>query len=77
MLESTLLLKKGYEFIWDSIANKDFEALKLTLTHTPLLFPPYYSRDYFLYLISLDSTIAMVLVQEDDSHDEHVIYYLS
>jgi hypothetical protein len=36
-----------------------------------------YSRDYFLYLSSSDSTISMVLVQEDYSHDEDVIYYLS
>jgi hypothetical protein len=28
-------------------------------------------------LVASDYTIAMVLVQEDDSHDEHVIYYLS
>jgi hypothetical protein len=73
----TRLLKKGYKFVWDETANKAFEALKLSLTHTPLLFPPDYSRDYFLYLVAADSTIAMVLVQEDDSHDEHVIYYLS
>jgi hypothetical protein len=73
----TRLLKKGYEFLWDETANKAFEALKLSLTHTPLLFPPDYSRDYFLYLATLDSTIAMVLVQEDDSHEEHVFYYLS
>jgi hypothetical protein len=39
--------------------------------------PPDYSRNYFLYLAASDYTIAMVLVQEDDSHDEHVIYYLS
>jgi hypothetical protein len=50
--------------------------LKLSLTHTPLLFLPDYSRDYFLYLAASDYTIAMVLIQEDDSHDEHVIYYL-
>jgi hypothetical protein len=73
----TRLLKKGHDFVWDKTANKAFEALKLALTHTPLLFPPDYSQDYFLYLASSDSTIAMVLVQEDDSHDEHVIYYLS
>jgi hypothetical protein len=51
--------------------------LKLALTHTPLLFPPNYSRDYFPYLAASDSTITIVLFQEDDSHDEHVIYYLS
>jgi hypothetical protein len=73
----TQLLKKGYDFVWDDTANKYFEALKLALTRTPLLFPPDYSRYYFLYLASSDSTIAMVLVQEDDSHDEHVIYYFS
>jgi hypothetical protein len=76
MLGFTRLLKKGSEFIWDSTANKSFEALKLTLTHTPLRFPPDYSRDYFLYCVASDSTIAMVLVQEYDLHDEHVIYYL-
>jgi hypothetical protein len=70
------LLKKGYNFIWDNTANKSFEALKLTLIRTPLFFPPDYSRYYFLYLAASDSTIAMVLVQEDDSHNENVIYYL-
>jgi hypothetical protein len=47
----TRLLKKGYNFVWDNTANKSFEALKLALTRTPLLFPPDYSRDYFLYLV--------------------------
>ena len=69
-------MKKGYDFLWDETSNKDFKALKLSLTLTPLLLPPNYSRDYFLYLVTVDSTIAMVLVQEDDSHNEHVIYYL-
>jgi hypothetical protein len=73
----TGLLKKGSEFSWDTIANKDFEDLKLSLTHAPLLFSPDYNRDYFLYLEASDYTIGMVLVQEDDFNDEHVIYYLS
>jgi hypothetical protein len=51
--------------------------LKLSLTQAPLLFPPDYSRDYFLYLAASEYTIGMVLVQEDDVHDEHVVYYLS
>jgi hypothetical protein len=63
--------------LWDDTANKSFDALKLALTHTPLLFPLYYSRYYFLYLAALDHTISMVFFQEDDSHDGHVIYYLS
>jgi hypothetical protein len=73
----TRLLKKGSRFVWDTITNKYFKALKLSLTHAPLLFPPDYSRDCFLYLSASDYTIVMVLIQEDDSHDKHVIYFLS
>jgi hypothetical protein len=58
----TRLLKKDFEFIWDTIANNAFEALKLSLTRAPLLFPPDYSRDYFLYLAASEYTIGMVLV---------------
>jgi hypothetical protein len=65
----TRLLKKGSEFVWDTTTNKYFEALKQSLTCTPLLFPLDYSWDYFLYLATSDYTIAMVLVQEDDSHE--------
>jgi hypothetical protein len=67
---------KGSEFIWDSITNNSFEALKLSLMHAPLLFPPDYSCDYFLYLAASDYTISMVVVQEDDANNEHIIYYL-
>jgi hypothetical protein len=41
----TRLLKKGSEFVWDKVAHNAFEALKLSLTKAPLLFPPDYSRD--------------------------------
>ena len=65
------------DFPHSTIENNAFEALKLSLKRAPLLFPPNYSRDYFLYLAASEYTIGMVLVQEDDEHDEHVIYYLS
>ena len=43
----------------------------------PLLRPPDYSQDFILYLVALESTIGVVLVQEDDKLQEHVVYYLS
>ena len=42
-----------------------------------LLRPLDYSRDFILYLATSESTIGVVLVQEDDRLVEHVIYYLS
>ena len=42
-----------------------------------MLRPPNYHRDFTLYLAATFSTIAMVLVQDDDDGNEHVVYYLS
>jgi hypothetical protein len=70
------ILKKGVPFCWDEVVQCSFEALKHTLTSTPLLWPPDYTRYFLLYLVVVESTISMVLVQEDDLLEEHVIYYL-
>ena len=43
----------------------------------PLLRPLDYSHDFILYLAASESTIGVVLVQEDDKLQEHVVYYLS
>jgi hypothetical protein len=71
------LLKKDVPFHWDDVAQCSFEALKHALTTAPLLRPPNYNKDFLLYLAAAESTIGMVLVQEDDFLSEYVIYYLS
>jgi hypothetical protein len=71
------LLKKGVPFHWDEATQCSFEALKHALTSAPLLWPPNYNKYFLLYLATAESTIGMVLVQEDDLLEEHVIYYLS
>ena len=42
-----------------------------------MLSPPDYSHDFLLYVAASMETIGMVLVQEDEELQEHVIYYLS
>jgi hypothetical protein len=71
------LLKKGVPFCWDDSTQFYFEALKHALTSASLLRPPNYNKYFLLYLATAESTIGMVLVQEDDLLEEHVIYYLS
>jgi hypothetical protein len=71
------LLKKDVPFFWDEATQCSFDALKHALTTAPLLRTPNYNKDFFLYLAAIDSTIGMVLVQEDDLFSEYVIYYLS
>lgn len=43
----------------------------------PVISPPNYQEDFLFYLVASDTTIGMVLVQDDTVHIEHVIYYLS
>ena len=51
--------------------------LKRALALAPVISPPDYSRDFLLYVVASMETIGMVLVQEDEELQEHVIYYLS
>jgi len=71
------LLKKDMPFMWDDQAQRSFNALKTALVNAPFLSPPDYGRDFIMYLTASASSIGIVLVQEDDSHCEKVIYYLS
>ena len=67
------LLKQDTPFLWDEVTQQSFKALKKTLLSVFLLRPP----DYTKYLVVSYSIIGVVLVQEDDQLQEHVIYYLS
>jgi hypothetical protein len=71
------LLKKDTMFIWHEQARKTFDALKKSLVLVPLLNPPDYSRDFFLYIVMSEGMVDMVLVQEDDDLHEHILHYLS
>lgn len=74
----TLFLKKWIPFIWDEFSKKTFDALKNSLISAPLLHPPNYHHDYFLYLATTDSTISTIPIQDDDDDgDKHMIYYVS
>jgi hypothetical protein len=60
------LVKKDVPFHWDKASQLSFEALKISLTSTPLFRPPNYNKYFLLYLVVAELTIGMVLVQEDD-----------
>ena len=69
--------QRSFEALKKAQAQRSFEALKKALSSAPILSPPDYSKDFILYLAASEATIGMVLVQEDNSLQEHVIYYLS
>ena len=70
-------LKKGFPFIWDDRAQRSFDALKAALAFTSIISSPNYQKDFLLYLAASNTIVGIVLVQTDDVHIKHVIYYLS
>jgi hypothetical protein len=71
------LLKKGVPFYWDQVTQRSFKALKQAFMSIPLLQLTNYNKYFLLYLTTTKSTIGMILVQENDLLEEHVIYYLN
>ena len=70
-------LLKETPFYWDKQAQESFDALKRALASTPVLSPPDYSHEFFIYVAVSMETFGMVLVQEDEELHDHFIYYLS
>ena len=71
------LLKKNTPFFWDDQAQRAFDNIKHALTHSPVIHPPNYLKEFLLYIVVFATTIAMVLVQDNLHSQEHVIYYAS
>jgi len=71
------LLKKGVPFIRDESMQWSFNALKKDLVSSSLLSSLGYNKYFLMYLTMSESTVIMVMVQEDDVLQNHVIYYLS
>ena len=61
----------------DERAQESFDALKRALASAPVISPLDYICDFLLYVAASMKTIGMVLVQEGEELQEHVIYYLS
>ena len=70
------LLKQDTPFLWDETTQQSFEALNKALISSPLFYYLDYTIYFILYLATCESTIGVVLVQEDNEFHEHVVYYL-
>ena len=70
----TQLLKKGFPSIATKLHKLLLMLLSNTLVQASLMYPPNYQNDYFLYIVTTETTIAMVLVQVENGI-EHPIYY--
>ena len=57
----TRLLKEDTPLFWNDQAQCAFDNIKHALTHSPVIHPPNYSKDFLLYITASATTIDMVL----------------
>ncbi|PKI77170.1 hypothetical protein CRG98_002452 [Punica granatum] len=72
------LLHKNAAIKWDEECQEAFDTIKAYLVQPPVLVPPTPDRPLVLYLTVCRQSLECMLGQEDEStHAEHTIYYLS
>ncbi|PKI65798.1 hypothetical protein CRG98_013803 [Punica granatum] len=72
------LLRKNAAIEWDEECQKAFDTIKAYLVQPLVLVPPTPGRPLILYLTVRQQSLRCMLGQEEEStHTEHAIYYLS
>ncbi|PKI70436.1 hypothetical protein CRG98_009175, partial [Punica granatum] len=72
------LLLKNAAIEWDEECQKAFDTIKAYLVQPPVLVPPTPGRPLVLYLTVRRQSLGCMLGQEEEStHTERAIYYLS
>ena len=69
------LLKKETLFIFGPECEKAFEEIKGLLTSNPVLRPPDFKREFFLYTDASGYCLGAVLGQKDEEGREYVVSY--
>ncbi|CAL8083348.1 unnamed protein product [Prunus armeniaca] len=71
------LMKKDVPFVWDEACHNAFESIKKYLSSSPLLGAPIPGKPLILYIAAQERSIGALLAQENESHNEQALYYLS
>ena len=73
----TTMLKKNMVFSWTKKGKASFEEIKIAIASTPTLINPNFERDFILYTLGGESSIATVLTQMNDKNEEKPITFFS
>jgi hypothetical protein len=76
------LLKKADKFMWDDKAQKEFEALKESLTTPPIMTPPDPKETLLLYSSATTNVVSTVLIAKREEEGkaypvQQIVYYVS
>jgi hypothetical protein len=70
------LLKKDVKFEWTEEGRKAFKIIKDSISRSPMLISPDYSKDFQIFSFALEDTIVGVLLQKNDEGQEQPIVFM-
>jgi hypothetical protein len=73
----TKTLHKGVTYQWNKECDDGFTQIKQYLANPPILMPPIHGKPLILYISATDTSLGILLAQEDQQKRERAIYYIS
>ncbi|XP_019155172.1 PREDICTED: uncharacterized protein LOC109152045 [Ipomoea nil] len=70
-------MKKGVSFVWDEACKNAFQSIKSYLMKPPVLTAPIPGRSLILYIPTQESSVGVLLAQENNKGKGNALYYLS
>jgi hypothetical protein len=71
------MIHKDVDFNWDDERKYAFKNIKTAISQAPVLWSPYYSKDFFHYTFSSDQYLVVILAQKDDDNNEASVSFMS
>src|SRR5579871_4279073 len=71
------MIKAKVTITWNEKTIEVFKYLKQKLCSTPILVHPDFSKPFILYTDVLKLRLSVILTQEDNDKEEHIICYAS
>lgn len=72
----TKTLHKGVKYNWSQDCDQSLTQIKKYLANPPILMPPIYRKPLILYISAIETSLGILLAQEDNDNKERAIYYL-
>ena len=71
------LLKKNAKFVWTNEGRESFGSIKYTITRSPVLVSPDYTKDFMIFSFASKDTNVGVLLQKNFEGFEQPIAFMS
>ena len=70
------MIRKDVKFKWDDERKGTFNNIKDSMSWAPVLWSPDFNKNFFLYTLTSDQSLAAILTQKDDGNNEALVSFM-